>query len=569
MSDSTYNSNANVYTLADSVAQNPDVKGRLWSRMLEVGSNVTDDFSFLEGAPESDKPFWKKRDLAADSGDKVTFTTIGDVGGPGVRGEQELTGKTSKPRMGAYTVQVDFWRDAVELTKKEIKFLAAGKSLESVLLKMLAKKLGRQKMYDMMHCLLRQALVTVLRPGNKTSRNLLRHTDVLTPSFLVDAKARAQGQLARPTDVIKSPSGSPVNRYLAFIGQDALTDIRNSTSYQAALANAQTRGDSNPLFNGKLVDWNSIAIWEHIIGDPDADDCIGSPLAPKAILGVAITAADTTFILKSGDDGANTLPIYFRDFPGYDYLFTEDQVAAPDAATYYFWVINQDGADQGKAGFYSYVGTANSGNQITAITARLRSIASIVVSSDVAGTYTTASAHGLTAGDTFQLSSVVNPSGNGVTAATTYFVKVVGSSTTFTAAATLGGTAFTGSFDSAVIQITARGLAVNTLGNVDTWDSLTMTDAHPVGSIIIPANAYGVPTCRNFLFGAGAALRAYGSIEADPISQDRDYKFVTGMGYESIFGQKATLDTKGKPRNYIVLETAFEHPGLSVPYKAN
>lgn len=571
MADPTYNSNANVYTLADAVAQNPDVKGRIWSRMLEVGSNTVDDFSYLEGPPESSKPFWKKRDLAADGGDKVTFSTIGDVGGPGVRGEQELTGKTSKPRMGAYTVQVDYWRDAVELTKKQIKFLAAGKSLESVLLKMLSKKLGRQKMYDMMHCLLRQANVTVLRPGNKTDRNLLRHTDVLTPSFLVDAKARAQGQAARPTDVVKSPSGSPVMRYLAFIGQDALTDIRNSTSYQSALLQAQARGDSNPLFSGKLVDWNSIAIWEHIIVDPDADDCIGSPIAPKAILGVAVTAVDATFVLQSGDDGTNTLPIYFRDFPGYDYLFTEDQVAAPDAATYYFWIVNQSGGDQGKAGFYSYTGTSNLGNTITGITGRLRLFAQLTISGDSSGTYTTSTNHGLAIGDTFQLAagSVVGASGNGTTEGVTYFIKTVGSPTTFTASGTLGGAAFTGSMTSALMNIQSRGLAVAKLGNVDTWDPLRMTDNHPVGSTIIPANAYGVPTCRNFLFGAGAALRAYGSVEAEPISQDRDYKFVNGMGYESIFGQKATLDTKNKPRNYIVLETAFEHPGLSVPYKAN
>jgi hypothetical protein len=95
----------------------------------------------------------------------VVFSTIGDVGGPGVRGEAELTGHTSKPRMGAYTVQVDFWRDAVELTKKQLKFLATGKSVESVILGMLSRKLGRQKMYDMMMSLIRKATV-----GNTSAR---------------------------------------------------------------------------------------------------------------------------------------------------------------------------------------------------------------------------------------------------------------------------------------------------------------------------------------------------------------------------------------------------------------
>jgi hypothetical protein len=564
----TYNSDPNVYTLANSVAENPLVKGKIWNRMLDVGSNTVDDFSHLEGPPESDKPFWKKQDLSKDGGDTIVFSTIGDVGGPGARGEQELTGRTSKPRMGAYQCQVDYWRDAVEVTKKQIKFLAAGRSLESVLLKMLSKKLGRKKMYDMMHALLRTANAVTLRPGYKTSTNAIRHTDVLTPSFLTEAKARIQGVGGRETGVVKSPSGSRVLRYLVFAGQDAMVDIRNSTSYQSALLHAATKGsDKNELFSGKLVDWNALALWEHIVVDPDADDAIGSPLAPKARLGVAVTAADTTFILKSGEDGTNTLPEYFRDFNGFDYLFTEDQTAAPDSNTYYFWIKNLTGADAGKAGFYSYVGTANTGNQITAITGRLRLFTNLTVSSVVAGTYTTSAAHGLAINDTFQLDDVVNGSGNGVTEATTYFVKTVPTSTTITAAATLGGTAFTGSADSAVLIIKSRGLGAAALGEIDAWDADTMTDAHPAGSMIIPANAYGVPICRNFLFGAGAALRAYGSIMADPIYQDRDYKFVKGMGYESIFGQKAALDTQDVPRHYIILETAFEHPGLTVPYK--
>lgn len=480
----TYNSDATVYTLAEAVAQSADVKGKIWSRMLEVGSNTNDDFTFLEGPAESKKPFWKKKELAADGGDIVVFSTIGDVGGPGVRGETELTGNTSKPRMGSYTCQVDYWRDAVELTKKQLKFLAAGKSLESVCLGMLARKLGRQKMYDMMMCLIRKASGNILRPNGKTSYDTLRATDVLTPSFLVEGKARLQGLGARAVDMTKSKSGSPVLHYLAFIGQDALTDIRNSTSYQNALLNARERSEENPLFSGKLVDWQSTYIWEHIVVDPDADDAQGSPISPKAQLGVAITAGTAVFDCKQS---TNTKPLYFGFFPGYDWLWVETQAATADANTYYFWVLNISGADSGKAGFYSYTGsTGNNGNKIT----------------------------------------IVNRLG------------------------------------------AAAGVArVTTLGNV-VWDAATMTDAHPVGSVIIAANAYGVPICNNFIFGAGAALRAYGSVEANPISQDRDYKFVKGMGYESIFGQTITVDTQGKPRNYVVLQTAFEHPGLPVPYLA-
>lgn len=75
--------------------------------------------------------------------------------------------------------------------------------------------------------------------------------------------------------------------------------------------------------------------------------------------------------------------------------------------------------------------------------------ASRVGLSMASGTYTSGLPHGLIVGDTFALASVVGPSGNGVTAYTSYFVKTVPSTTTFTAAATNGGTAFTGSFTTA------------------------------------------------------------------------------------------------------------------------
>jgi hypothetical protein len=292
-------------------------------------------------------------------------------------------------------------------------------------------------------------------------------------------------------------SGAPIYRYLAFVGQDAMQDIRNSQSYQNAMLQAAERSvDKNPLFSGALPDWQGMLFWEHTVVDPDTNDAIGSPIAPKAILGgtgavgspTAISAGTTTFNVLGGD-GTNALCEYFRDFPGFDYVFTEDQSPSGDSATYYFWIINNSGVNAGKGCFYSYTGSANNGKQITAITARLGSAAS------------------------------------GIRATT------VGSVT--------------------YASVNDQGL---------------FTDAHPIGSWIIPANQYGVPIAENFLFGAGAAMRAYGSVAAEPIKERRDYGFVQGMGYEGIWGQRACLDTQGVPRNYVVLQSAYAHPGITVPY---
>lgn len=473
-----YNSDPLVNTLVTALSQNSDAKGKLYSRMIEVHSNTADDFSLLEGAAGSDKPFWVKKELAADGGDKIRLTVMGDAAGPGVRGEAELTGNTSTVRFGGYEVQVDFWRDAVEFTKKELKFLSAGGAVMPQIMKMMGEKLGRQKQRDMMIKLRNAATTNIIRPNNRTSRDLILATDTISPSFLVSGKARLQGLGGKPTGLIKSASGSPVYRYLAFAGQDALTDVRNSNSYQNAILQAMTRSDENPAFSGRLLDWQGIGIWEHTIVDPDADDTIGSPIAPKAILGVAIPSATTTVAIQAS---TSTKPRYFQDFPGYDYQWVEGQTAAPDSNTYYAWII--DPAQGGKAMFVAYTGTANNGNQITAITARL------------------------------------------------------GSSVT--------------------------GIQNTTVGSI-TYDSSSHTDNAAIGSWIIPANSKGTPIGYSFVFGAGAALRGYGSITASVIEQKRDYDFVMGTGREAIFGQELRRDTQGRPRSYMLLEHAISHPGITI-----
>ena len=486
----TYNSDPNVSTLAVMVAADPNVKAKLWSRMLEVGANTEDDFKKFEGEPESKKPFWKKRELAADAGDTIVFSSIGEAAGPGVRGEAELTGNTSIANIGTYSCQVDFWRDAVELTKKQLKFLATGKSLETVLLGMLSRKLGRKRMYDMMMSLIRKSNGNLMRPNNRASRDTLRYTDTLTPAFLVSAKARLQGLGGRAVDMAKSSSGSMVMNYLAFVGQDAMTNIRNSSSYQNALSHAASKSDSNPIFSGKLVDWQGLFLWEHIIVNPDADDVLGSPMQPYGVLGTAITAGTGVIDITFGS--AATKPQYASFYAGYDWVWVEGQTAAPDSNDYYLWIVNQ--ATNGLAGFYKYTGTSNNGNKIT----------------------------------------IKNEAGDSAGAG-----GRLGSATSSVRSTQIG-------------QIT--------------YNSAVHTDAHPLGAIVIPANQYGTPIGYSFVFGAGAALRAEGSITANKINQERDYGFVRGMGYEGIWGQTPTVDSKGKPRNYVLLEHAVEYAGVTVPY---
>lgn len=482
----TYNSDPSVNTLAQAVAQDADAKGRVYSRKLELQSATADDFSKFEGLPESNKPVWVQKDLSADGGDIVKMTAMGGAGGPGVRGEGELTGNTSNIRIGGFTVQVDFWRDAVEFTKKQLKFLPAGKSIHSVALNMLSAKLGRQKQNDGQVCMIKKANGNIFRPGNRGNRDALLAVDGFTPSVLTEATARAKNLGARPVGIGKSKSGSQVLRYMAFSPSDALIEFRNSSLWSNAILQAAPRSEENPAFSGRLLDWQGHDLWEHIIVDEDVDDYIGGPLAPKAKLGSAITAGSATVEIKMS--ATNTKCLYFQFFPGYDYIFVEGQSAAPDSGVYYAWIIDpaQTSADApgGKAMFVRYTGSANVGNKINAITQRL------------------------------------------------------GPSTS--------------------------GIENTTVGSI-TWDADVHTDNAGVGSWILPANAKGTVIGGSIIMGAGALLRAKGSIDAEPIEEKRDYGFVWGMGYEGIWGHNVAFDTQGLTRHYVYVQHAIEHPGIIVP----
>ncbi|WP_009964886.1 DUF4043 family protein [Verrucomicrobium spinosum] len=498
----TYNANASVETLSDVLATASDAKGKLYAKKLESGAAAYDDFKMFEGPEDSESVFYVKRDLTKFGGQQMTFTVQSDLAGPGVRGEEELTGNTSTAKYSNYHLTVDYFRDAHEITKKERKFLAAGADLDEHCINKLKVKLGRHRMYDMKMALIRLANGNVVRPNGRKTRDAITAADTMSPSFLITTKPQVQRLGARPINVSKNKVGSPVHRHIAYMPDVAMTEIRNSTSYQNALGNSIERGDQNPLFTGRLVDWMNIALFEHVLIIPDVDDHISDPTAPLAILGTAFSVDSAQSSCKLIVNSSNTRHRYFEWFPGYDYQWYEGQQANPDAGVYYAWLVNPDGS----VGFVRYTGTGNNGNQIT-------------------------------------LTGILSPDGAGT--------STIGS-------ATLGNLDATGDTWDHVPAPGGVGGGANTNGDFN------YTDSFQVGAYIIPANANGMPIGHGFFFGKGAALRGYGQTDT-MISQSRDYEFVHGRGFESIFGQAPTKRTDGKTYGYGLMEVGIQHPGLEVP----
>ena len=365
----TYNGNATVQQLADAVAMDPKLKGEIYARILETSAGQYNAFERMtsEMDPRTKAAggvrsiFAKKGDLKAGGGDSVNFNVIGPPGGPGVKGSQELTGNTSKSQMATYKVRVGWHRDGFELTKDQVEFLSAGRSLEETTADLLAMKMGILRQNHMMMRLIKSVDGNIYRPNNRLTRAAILPTDKLSVSLAHSARARLRTIGGRPIKHRLGENGSPVDGYLMFASDMAMLPVRNDDGYQVALAQGHTRGDENANFSGDLIQWGGMPWFEQPTVDEAWDDYIGSPILPKAKLGTAFGAATASGACKLIVNSANTKSLYFQFFDGYDYLFEEDQTAAPDAAEYYAWIVNPDGS----VGFVAYTGSGNNGNQIT------------------------------------------------------------------------------------------------------------------------------------------------------------------------------------------------------------
>lgn len=507
----TYNANANAILLADQLARNPKLQAEFWSRKLSESATMHNAFeaftSSIEGRPEGvTSIFAKKNDLAAGGGQRINFTVIGTPGGPGVKGAEELSGNTSVPLQQVWGVDVEWQRDAVEWTKDVFEMLAAGKQLESTSLRLLGKKMGINRQNMMMMKLFKQSGAFFYRPNNRASTNALLSTDVLSLNEATVAREQLGRRGAQSVQSSLGPNGSPIDGYLIFGGRTAFLPIRNDDGFQLALSNGGVRGNNNPLFKGSLVDFQGMPFFEMRQTHEAWDDYIGDPMNPLAKNAVEFSIATAAGDCQIIANASNLKHRYTQFFPGYAYKFLSTDTPSPDSTEYYAWACNPDGS----RAFLAYTGSGNNGNRIT--------ITKILATT--AGTST---------------------KGN----------KTVGLLTTGTSP-TVSSNVITPDSDSN-LPLTNGGTA---------W---VYTDKVQAGAIIVPANSRGTTYGRSFGFGAMSGAFAYGRIEKARISQERDYGFVIGRGYEEIFGVGVPTNALGEPNGYLVIEHAIEHPLYPCP----
>lgn len=532
----TFNANATVQALSDAVAMDSKLKGEMYSRVLEEASvqhNAFEQFSSsmnpksgMHGGVRS--IFAKKTDLAAGGSSVVNFNVIGTPGGPGVMGNQELTGNTSKSIMATYGVRVGWHRDGFELDREQVEFLSAGRSLVQTTVDLLAQKMGILRQNLMMMRLIKSASGNIYRAGNRGSTDALLHGDTLALSVAHSSRSRLRTLGGKPISHRLSGTGSPIDGYLIMATDQAMLNIRNDSTFNTAKADGDTRGSSNANFTGELLQWGGMPWYEFPIIDESWDDYIGNPMLAKAKITKAFNSATAAWASPQGSDSGYHLiaspaavtsfgtgtPRYFQFFNGYDYRFvqsTDDEAAVTDSGVYYAWIVNPNG----DCAFVSYVGSDNIGTRIK--------ITNIL-----------APASGTTAIDATTVGNLV-----------------------------LGNTAaIAGTGTDRIIDNTGTG------GTITLPSGVRLTDRVDVGAIVLQANKNGNVIGRGFVFGSMAACYANGRIAMNPIEQTRDFGFTIGRGFETILGAGVTKNPNKVPAGYLVLEHVVEHEGYPTPYVA-
>jgi hypothetical protein len=108
------------------------------------------------------------------------------------------------------------------------------------------------------------------------------------------------------------------------------------------------------------------------------------------------------------------------------------------------------------------------------------------------------------------------------------------------------------------------GARSTTVGSV-TWNAALNTEVWASGALIIPCNVKGVPFAHTLVLGAGAIVRAYGSMRNERSEEEQQGGFIKRTFITSVFGQSLRTDRKGRVPAAMLLTTAIKRPGITLP----
>lgn len=379
----------NTTTIADNLADSSKAREELWVRRIMAGHDALYQdaplsergmFGRYQGGEQPSSSTLRKAvvevmETRKVMGNTIHIPTMAGLGGPVTTGEDDRIGNEQKIHQGMYDIKTGIGWYGVGWTEVSRDETVLGSFYDRTVNDHLRQQIAKKKNDD--HLMrLRQATATtlgarnIILPDGVTSIAGLKTANTIDTALITAMGEELPSMGAMPIDTTDDSGGSDGECFILLSPARSLAPLLNEPLYQGAQRDAGERGKNNPLFKGGYTKWNGHGIYRWITRDHANKGPIGSPLEPRARLGVALSAANTGSIIKGGgyvySSTETPLPQYFEFFGGAYYkFFNGDTIARDTGTTRYLLIINNDGTGWN---CYSYttVGTvAADASQIT------------------------------------------------------------------------------------------------------------------------------------------------------------------------------------------------------------
>ena len=353
-------------------AMNSALIGQAFSDILEISKSNSNILDELQGGVGSKKPFIIKQDLAKGAKDTVNFPVATTLGQQPRMGTSQAVGYEEQLIQGSWSVRIDNKRVVVGWADIVAQVATTGKDWKEVYAELCGTRMGQIEQEDMLMSLKVNAQSrNWVYPNGEGSINALTSADLMDTPTITRAAGLLKSFGAEPAAVGMSRAKRKIQKYIVFGADAFLRPIKSETAYLQAVSQGDIRGDDNAVFDGDYQTWDGHFIKNWDIVDHDNPGPIGSTVLPKAILGDPIVEATTTFTVYGGGRTqaslGDTAALYapFQFFPGYPYVFYQEQTPPVDDNTYYFVVYDPT---DGRWNVYSYEGSVgNTGQGITIV----------------------------------------------------------------------------------------------------------------------------------------------------------------------------------------------------------
>ncbi len=504
-----------INTGGNLITQDSANEAQLWKAGADMFEQTEDILGPMEGG--ADALIQTETSTGAGRGHQVTFRVMSGFHGQGLIGEELFAGDRElleEVNMQAHSVRVDLLRNGIENFFLMEDALGMRGEIEGEINEQMGAWMGREKTFQGLMSLIHEVDTENHYFANDAgSPSGLRIGDTLSMDDITTANGLLEPMGGIPAYLGRDGSGNPI-RGGCFLSTTVgiNTGLKLDPDYKQAQRDAGTRGGENLIFKGgvSMVDGNMIKAWNVI--DHDGIGAVGSPLNPKAFLGVKIVAGTTaSMTAPTGGRGitgggspaaaAKKKIAFFRFFPKFAFPFVGRATPLSTTASTHFLTNTNK--------FYvTIVNPRNAPNEGSEVIRNKWGIFEI---------------------DANDFQAL----GNELTV-------------------------------SKRLAAADSGIANRVVGGV-TYDASVNTETFVPGALIYLSNEVGVPWGRTIGMYRRAMRRAYGAFRNKRMTDSREGGAVKELYIASILGQKPRQNRQDKFPAVMVINHAISYKGWAHP----